>query len=154
MRRQEKEIRTRDAIDAVIFDCQVCHLAMARENQPYLVPLSYGYDGRHIYFHTAPQGHKIECLKANPRVCFQMERRVRLINDADNPCRWTFHFESVVGQGTASEIRELVEKRNGLNQITAHYGAAPVAYNEAALAALSVWRIAISSVTGKRSPSG
>jgi nitroimidazol reductase NimA-like FMN-containing flavoprotein (pyridoxamine 5'-phosphate oxidase superfamily) len=152
MRRHEKEIFLRSDIDAVIHGCQICHLAMAMDNRPYVVPISFGYDGTHLFFHSALEGLKIEYLKANPQVCFQMERGVKLVTAASGPCHWTFHFESVVGHGTAAEMRDAADKRYGLDQIVVHYRGAGGDYSEAALSALSVWRITIDALTGKRSP--
>jgi nitroimidazol reductase NimA-like FMN-containing flavoprotein (pyridoxamine 5'-phosphate oxidase superfamily) len=152
MRHDEKEIKDRAAIDQVIHGSSVCHLAMARDNTPYVVPLSFGYDSHHIYFHCAPKGLKCDFLRANPRVCFQMERDVELVPADSGPCRWTFHFESVVGYGIAEEISTKAEKRNGLDQIMSHYGGSKGPYTEAALKAVCVWRITIASMTGKRSP--
>lgn len=152
MRRKEKQITTRQEIDDILHDCKVCHLAMAMDDVPYIVPLSFGYDGRHIYFHCATQGQKIEHLRRNPRVCFQMERNVRLITATTGPCHWTFSFESVVGHGTASEITDAGDKKYGLDRIVEHYKGDTDDYPDAAMSSLSVWRIAIESVSGKRSP--
>lgn len=152
MRRKEKHITAQKELDDIIHGCQICRLAMAMDNVPYMVPLSYGYDGRYLYFHSAPEGRKIEHLKSNPRVCFQMERAIELITAESGPCHWTFHFESVVGQGIAVELTDGTEKKYGLDRIVAHYGGTSGGYPDAALAALSVWRITIENVTGKRSP--
>ncbi|MGD8833836.1 MAG: pyridoxamine 5'-phosphate oxidase family protein [Desulfobacteraceae bacterium] len=57
MRREDKQITDRKEIDAIIHGSKVCRLAMSKENQPYLVPLSFGYDGKAIYVHTAGTGH-------------------------------------------------------------------------------------------------
>ena len=139
-------------MDKVIHGSSICHLAMARNNTPYLVPLSFGYDNRHIYFHCAPKGLKSDFLRANPKVCFQMERDVKVVPADGGPCRWTFHFESIVGWGTAQEITATAEKHYGLDQIMSHYGGPNGPYFKAALKAVCVWRITIESMTGKRSP--
>ena len=72
MIRAEKEIKDCSEIDGVIRECRVCRVAFARDGEPYLVPLSFGYDGEALYFHTAPKGKKIDCIDANPRVCFEL----------------------------------------------------------------------------------
>ena len=56
MRRTDKEIPSRGEIDAVIRGCQVCRIALALENEPYIVPVSFGYDGASLFFHTAGSG--------------------------------------------------------------------------------------------------
>ena len=150
MRRKDKQVSDRGEIDAIIRGCQVCHLAFAVENAPYVVPLCFGYDGEFLYFHTAAAGKKIDCLKANSTVCFQMERDVRLVSDGDNPCKWSFRFQSVIGTGRAQELLDDADKKRALGCIVRQYGA-----NESGdmpmAAGLKVWRILIDEVSAKRS---
>lgn len=101
MRRADKEITSRAEIDAVVHGCVVCRLGFAVGNEPYVVPVSFGYDGRNLYFHTARTGRKIECIEANSRVCFEVERNVELIRDPGQPCEWSFAFESVIDSALA-----------------------------------------------------
>ena len=58
MRRTDKEITDQDLISRVIQNAQVCRLGLARDNIPYILPVSFGYDGKAIYFHTAKEGRK------------------------------------------------------------------------------------------------
>ena len=45
MRRSEREITNRTEIDAIIRSCQVCRVGLADGIEPYIVPMSFGYDG-------------------------------------------------------------------------------------------------------------
>jgi uncharacterized protein len=149
MRRKEKEIVDRAEIDRVIQACTLCHLGLARDNVPYVVPLSFGYDGRHLYFHSAREGRKLAFLSANARVCFQMECRVALAAPAADACQWSFTFDSVIGMGLAEELVVPAEKHQGLLQIVQHYGSGHVPPD--ALDTVRVFRILIEHVTAKRS---
>ena len=151
MRRNEKEITQRQEIDLVIHDCDVIHLALALHNEPYVVPLNFGYDGRWIYIHTAREGRKIDFIETNPRVCFALERRVRVMPHDTRPCKWSCAFESVIGNGVIAELQDLEQKINGLNQIMKHYSPESWAFDSKAVEATRVWRIEIQQVTGKRS---
>ena len=73
MRKKNREITNRKEIDEIIRDSQVCRLALSVDDIPYLVPLSFGYDGAAIYIHTALEGKKIDYFELNPRVCFEFE---------------------------------------------------------------------------------
>ena len=53
MRRAEKEIKDQTDIDNIIKEARVCRLAMADKDQPYVVPLNFGYDYPYLYFHDA-----------------------------------------------------------------------------------------------------
>ncbi|MEW6742517.1 MAG: pyridoxamine 5'-phosphate oxidase family protein [Planctomycetota bacterium] len=151
MRRTEKEITDRQEIDAIIHGSAVCRLGLARDNIPYVVPVSFGYDGEALYFHTALTGKKIDYFAANDTVCFELERNVALVPDAKEACRWTFAFESVIGYGHVSEIITEEEKASALQQIMSHYSDREWMLDAERVASTRVWRITIEQVTGKRS---
>jgi len=151
MRRRDREITSRAEIDAVIRASNVCRLAFAVDSEPYLVPVSFGYDGSALYFHTANSGRKIDCIEANNRVCFEMEWGVELIGHPERACDWTFAFDSVIGFGRIDELVSDDDKRHGLDRIMEHYSGRRWAIGPAAVSGLRVWRLAIESVTGKRS---
>jgi hypothetical protein len=152
MHRADKMISSRGEIDEVIFSCRVCHLGLARDNIPYVVPVSFGYDGESIYVHTAREGLKIEHFLANPNVCVQFERGTRVRGHPDTACRWTVEYESVIGFGRVAELTAPEDKSRGLAQIMAHYsGMDGWAFDPAGLERTRVWKITIESLTGKRS---
>ena len=151
MRRHDKEISTRREIDEIIRAALVCRIAFANGDEPYVVPISFGYDGKALFIHTARRGRKIEFIENNSRVCFELEANVALKTDEGDACQWTFEFESVIGYGTIIELDSAEEKSRGLNQIMLHYSGREWDIDEAATATTRVWRIDIESVTGKRS---
>ena len=151
MRRTEKEISDRPRLDAIIRDSLVCRVAMAKDNAPYLVPLSFGYDGTAIYLHTAPAGKKISHFEANPQVCFEFERQVELRRDPVSACKWSFNFESVIGFDAITEILDPAQKEHALNEIMRQYSGQTWAFESGAVAKVRVWKIAITSLTGKES---
>lgn len=50
-------------------------LACARDDQPYVVPIHFAYDGEHIYGLTTA-GQKVDWMRSNPRVCVEIDERV------------------------------------------------------------------------------
>ena len=151
MRRKDREIQDRELIAEIIGDCQVCRLGLARDNVPYIVPVSFGYDGQAIYFHTAREGQKIDYIAANNAVCFEFERGVRLVTGEASPCDWSFHYQSVIGFGRIHELLTAGEKTGGLNQIMAQYSGRDWEFGPDRLAAIRVWKIEIETMTGKQS---
>jgi nitroimidazol reductase NimA-like FMN-containing flavoprotein (pyridoxamine 5'-phosphate oxidase superfamily) len=151
VRRKEKEIQDRDLLEQVIARAQVCRLGLCRDGQPYVVPVSFGYDGEFIYFHTARQGMKLDYIAANNRVCFELEHDIRVVPAPENACDWSMSFYSVIGFGTVHEITEGGQRARALNRIMAHYSGREWELDAATLARTRVWRIAIEQVTGKRS---
>jgi len=152
LRRSDREITDRSDIDGIIRGAQVCRVAFARGDEPYLVPLSFGYDGEAFYFHTARKGRKIDFIAANPRVCFEVEGHVEATPDLDDACEWGFSYESVVGYGTISEMTSADGKAYGLDQIMRQYSGREWGFASANLNNVRVWRLEVESVTGKRCP--
>jgi len=151
MRRSDKEITDLATIQGIVHACQICRLGLAVDGEPYVVPISFGFDGESVFFHTAKQGKKIDMMIANPRACVQFEREVELVTDDDDACAWTFTFESVIGFGSIIELDDEVQKNRGLNQIMKHYSGHDWSFKEPMLAATRVWRVDLDILTGKRS---
>ena len=151
MRRTDREVTVRAEIDEIVRGSLVCRVAMAKDNLPYLVPLCFGYDGTALYVHTAAEGKKIEHFEANQQVCFEFERNVELRRDAHSACKWSMTYESAIGYGTIAELMEPAAKEQALNQIMRQYSGRNWPLDATSVASLRVWKIAIASMTGKRS---
>jgi nitroimidazol reductase NimA-like FMN-containing flavoprotein (pyridoxamine 5'-phosphate oxidase superfamily) len=151
MRRKDKEIQDQDLIGQIINQAQVCRLGLCRNGQPYIVPVSFGYDGKFIYFHTALDGMKIDFMSANNQVCFELEHDLKVIPHDTDACKWTFSFYSVIGFGTVAEITDFPLKAAALNQIMQKYSGRQWDFHDQLLAKTRLWRIAIEQITGKGS---
>ncbi|WP_028585441.1 pyridoxamine 5'-phosphate oxidase family protein [Desulfogranum mediterraneum] len=152
MRRKDKEIKDIQQISRLIEKCRVCRIGMAKGQWPYIVPVSFGYDGQAIFFHTAAQaGMKGAYLAANNRVCFEFEYGVELAPDEQTPCGWSFRFQSVIGFGRVEELHSREAKVDGLAEIMAHYSDQSWDFAELPLHALRVWKITIEEMSGKQS---
>ena len=151
MRRKDKEILP-DLIQRVIDAAQVCRLGLCKDNIPYIVPVSFGYDGTSLYFHTAIDGRKIEFITANNQVCFEIEHEVAVIPNNDRACGWSFSFYSIIGYGAVEELTEDADKLRGLQLIMEHYsGRGDWEFQDQHLQNVRVWRIRIEQVSGKQS---
>lgn len=151
MRRTDKEITDRSQIDAIIRGSLVCRVAMARDHLPYIVPLSFGYDGSALYFHTARQGKKIEHFLTNPQVCFEFERNVEVRSHPDLACKWSLNYESVIGYGSIAELLEPVAREHALNQIMRQYSGKDWPFEPSSLSNVRLWKLTITALSGKRS---
>ena len=155
MRKKEREITECAEIDAILTRAKVCRIAFAVDAEPYIVPLSHGYDAAAgtLYFHTAAEGRKIECIEANPRVCFEVEGNVTVKPGDDRGCSWSLVYESVVGHGTIRELADLAERDHALRSILRQQSGRDENWTFApkVLAMTRVWTLEIESVTGKRS---
>lgn len=80
-------------------------LGCIAEGWPYVVPVNYYFDGENIYIHTLP-GKKLDALRANPRVCLQVDE----IKD-------TYNWRSVIAYGTFEEISNEETQENVLTKL-------------------------------------
>jgi nitroimidazol reductase NimA-like FMN-containing flavoprotein (pyridoxamine 5'-phosphate oxidase superfamily) len=152
MRRVEKAIADPAAVEAVLQAAQVCHLGLVDGDEPYVVPVSFGFRDGVLYFHSATEGRKMEILRRHPRVCFQVELDCRVV-PATEPCDWGARFRSAIGYGRAEILENPEAKRFGLSVIMAHYaGPGPTfAFPDRMLQRTAVVRIAVEELSGKRS---
>ena len=58
MRRTDREIQSREAIDQIIHAAGVFHLGLCQGDSPYVVPLSFGYDGEIYLLSYRGRGHE------------------------------------------------------------------------------------------------
>ena len=76
MRKREREITEPSEILAILDECKILHLGLSDGDQPYVVPLNYGYlleDGKlTFYLHGSTEGYKYEVLQKNRKVSFAM----------------------------------------------------------------------------------
>jgi len=66
---------TDDECRSALQKASVGRLASARDNQPYVVPTYFAFDGKHLYGFTT-FGQKIEWMRANPHVCLEIDERI------------------------------------------------------------------------------
>ena len=151
MRRKNQEIKDKAVLHDIIDKAEVMRLGMCRDNKPYVVPLSFGYDGEFIYFHGAKAGMKTDYLKDNPNVCFEMESKSEVIRHETDACKFSFSYRSVIGFGEASEVKGNDEKRKALSILMNHYSKKDWKFPLAMLLAVGVWQIKVTSLFGKQS---
>jgi nitroimidazol reductase NimA-like FMN-containing flavoprotein (pyridoxamine 5'-phosphate oxidase superfamily) len=117
LRRMERDMPERGDQLAVLRGQKFLTLAMAMENQPYLVSLNYAYDEREncFYVHCATEGRKLDYLRANPRV------RGQVIEDRGYLRGQCSHaYRSVMFQARAEFVEDLAEKRRALALMIDH----------------------------------
>lgn len=150
MRRKDKEVVDREFIDSVMSRSQVCRIGLCQDGVPYIVPMCFGYDGESIYLHSAKEGRKIDFLKSNPAVCFEIDIDCEL-KPSDKPCSFSMKYRSVMGYGEVSFIEDEEDKRRALGIILKHYDSGGSGLGEVSLEKISVFRIDIAEMTAKKS---
>jgi len=150
MRREDKEIRDKDEIESIVQRAIVCRVAFSENDVPYIVPVNFGIEDDCLYFHSAPEGKKIEIIKQNNNVCFELDIDHEVVR-AETPCNWAMKYRSVIGFGKAFLVRDVEEKRKALNTIVEHYSGKPSDYPESAISNVAIIKVEIESMTGRKS---
>jgi len=152
MRRKDKEITDKNEIKAILKRALVCRIAFLENNRPYIVPVNFSYNDNFLYFHSAPEGKKIDILRDNKNVCFEIDIDIEIVKVA-TLCNWSAKYRSVIGFGKANFVEEFEEKKYVLNLIVQKYSGTSDEYefSEGVVDTITVVRITIESMTGKKS---
>lgn len=137
MRRKQSEVTDPEAIRSVLESCTIGRLAtVGADGYPYITPVNYVFRNGRIYFHSAPEGEKIDNMRRDDRVCFQVDIPLAYVDlgyrPADGPCRLHQLYESVIIRGRARIVEDVAEKTAALNAlVAAHEKGRPVPKVEA-----------------------
>lgn len=85
----------------------VGHLGCCGGGRPYVVPITYAYDGAHIYGYTR-EGMKLRMMRAHPTVCVQVDHITGIV-EWESVIAWGL-FEELQGEEAAA-ARRLIEGR-------------------------------------------
>lgn len=153
MNQRELEITDRNALAEILRQGKYVTIAMCRQDEPYIVTLSYGYDENRgaLYFHCALKGLKLDFINHNPNVC------ATVIEDKGykmGECDQAYH--SVVFWGKMNIVEDLQEKRYAVDVLLNHLEDDPARVRERSLKSDKVYtevgilRLDILEMTGKQ----
>ncbi len=152
MRRADKEFTEQGKLRGVLKETSYMTLAMARGGEPYLVSLSHGYDEERncLYFHCAPEGKKLDILRANPVVWGQV-----IVDHGYVERECTHRYVTVMFKGRVSFIEGEEEKRRALRtmlwQLEPDAEARERRMNTDDLGSTVFGRVDVEYMTGKKS---
>lgn len=109
MRRKDREVTDYNEILDIMKKCDICRVAFHAEEYPYIIPLNFGFTYRDnylkLYFHGAKTGTKVDLIRLNPKVAFEMDCSHKLIL-GETACETTMEYESVCGNGSIRILEE------------------------------------------------
>ena len=68
-----------DQVNSILLGAALGRLACTDGNTPYIVPITYAYEGDYIYCQSN-EGTKLELMRNNPSVCFEVDRMTDMRN--------------------------------------------------------------------------
>ena len=148
MRRKDREITDKVQIEDILKKGNLLHLGLADSNLPYVVPMNYGYSDGNLYLHCAKEGQKIDLIRKNCKVCFNININVEVDKNVHCP---TTYYQSVIGFGKAIIPGNDAEKVDALKRLMKHYGQeCSEDYLKEAVKYTEIIKIDIESITGKK----
>ncbi len=153
MRRIDKEIKDPELIQKILKQAKVCRIALCIDGKPYIVPMNFGYHDKILYLHSATEGRKIDILRKNSNICFEVDIKTQLVTSG-NPCKWGMRYLSVIGSGKAHFIDNIEGKMEALDIIMAKYSSKSensFKYSRDALSSVLIIKVEIENITGKKS---
>ena len=142
-------------ITAILDTAKVLHLGLAADNEPYVVPMNYGYtleEGKlTLYLHSAVTGNKLTYIRANPKVYFSLECGLQPF-EGKVPCQYGLAYSSLQGRGTARIIEDAEEKMEAMSILMKTQTGKDFSFNERLVSIVSVIRIDVSEFSAKHRP--
>ncbi len=114
MRRSEFNVTDKDAIDALLNECEYGVLSLIDKNEPYGLAVNYVYSNGVIYFHGSLEGRKVDAIKENEKASFLVVKPYSYIpsyfSDTTHACPATQFFASIHIDASVEQSKSLDEK--------------------------------------------
>jgi nitroimidazol reductase NimA-like FMN-containing flavoprotein (pyridoxamine 5'-phosphate oxidase superfamily) len=137
------ELSTEEMLE-LLSEERVGRIGLNDDPQPYVVPTDFTFEDGAIYIHTPDGGLKARLARANPNICFEVDRYNELVTD----------FRSIIIRGRITEVSDpdersramqsLSRKAAGFNRAAAHRDGG----NGSPLPSITIFRIEIHDMTG------
>lgn len=153
--RREKLITDIDKVLEILEKSKIVHLGMVDGDEPYVVPMNYGYTYENekltIWLHGATTGRKLDVIKKNPKVFFEMECDL-IPFEGDVACKYGLSYSSVMGKGIAEIVEDSEEKQKALSILMKTQVQKDFEFNEKLASVVGVIKIVVSEFTAKHRP--
>ena len=155
MTKRERQITDEKQILEIMDKGKVLHLGLAVNNEPYVVPMNYGYTRENgkmvIYLHSAVRGKKLDMIRANPRVFFEIDCD-RKPFEGKLPCQYGMVYSSVMGKGIATLVEDVEEKKQAMSILMKTQTGKDFTFDDKLVSIVAVIRIDVESYTAKHRP--
>ncbi len=156
MTRRERQVIDPTDIRYILDTSQVVHIGLVDGDEAYVVPMNYGYtmeeDGTlTLYLHGARRGRKLDLMRKNPKVFFEMVCDI-LPFEGEVACKYGTTYASLMGRGVAEILEDAEEKKMGLTQLMATQTGKHFTFDDKMVSVVSVIRIRVTEYTAKRRP--
>ena len=155
MTKRENRVTDPERILHILDTAKVLHLGLAVDNEPYVVPMNYGYtmeDGKlTLYLHSAVRCRKLDMIQANPRVFFSIDCD-RMPFEGRVPCQYGLVYSSVMGRGKATIVEDVEEKKMAMTHLMKTQTGKDFTFEDRLVSIVAVIRIDVEEYTAKHRP--
>ena len=155
MTKRERQITDPDQILEILDRAKVLHLGLCVDNEPYVVPMNYGYVEENgklvVYLHSATRGKKLDMIRRNPNVFFELDCD-RMPFEGEKPCQYGLVYSSVMGRGQARIVEDVHEKMKAMSILMKTQTEKDFTFNEKLVSIVAVIRIDVEEYTAKHRP--
>lgn len=149
------ELTEIEEIKKILDTCKILHLGMADGDEPYVVPMNYGYTMEDseltLYLHGAVRGRKLDVMRSNPKVYFEMSCDV-LPFEGKIACQYGVAYSYLMGKGTAEILEDVEEKKKAMSILMKTQTGKDFEFNDRLVGIVSAIRIKVSEYTAKHRP--
>ena len=155
MTRREQQVTDINEIIEILEKSKVVHVGMIDGDEPYVVPMNYGYileDGKPvIYLHGARRGRKIDAIKANPKVFYEMCCDITPF-EGEVACKYGITYASIMGRGLATLVEDVEEKKKALSILMKTQTGKDFQFEDKLTTVVSIIKIDTLEFTAKKRP--
>ena len=155
MTKRERQITDENQIREILDRAKVLRLGLAVNNEPYVVPMNYGYTVEEghlvLYLHSALRGKKLDMLRANPRVFFELDCDLTPF-EGRVPCQYGLAYSSVMGRGNARIVEDVQEKKQAMSILMKTQTGKDFTFEDRLVSIVAVIRIDVLEYTAKHRP--
>jgi nitroimidazol reductase NimA-like FMN-containing flavoprotein (pyridoxamine 5'-phosphate oxidase superfamily) len=155
MTKRERQVTDPAKIRDILDRAKVLHLGLAVDNEPYVVPMNYGYTYENeklvIFLHSALRGKKLDMIRQNPRVFFEIDCDQQSFEGV-KPCQYGMVYSSIMGRGTATLVEDPEAKMQAMTILMKTQTGKDFSFNERLVSIVTVIRIDALEYTAKHRP--
>ena len=153
--KRERQVTDLEQIRHILDTGKVLHLGLSVNDEPYVVPMNYGYtmeEGRlTLYLHSAVQGRKLDMMRANPKVFFDIDCDL-IPFEGRVPCQYGLVYSSIMGRGTATMVEDVEEKKQAMTLLMKTQTGKDFTFEDRLVSIVAVVRIDVAEYTAKHRP--
>ncbi len=155
MTRRERQVTDINEIIKILDNSKVLHLGLVDGDEPYVVPMNYGYTYENekltVWLHCARQGRKLDIMKVNPKVFFEMEYGITPF-EGEVACKYGITYSSIMGRGVATIIEDVETKKIALSSLMKTQTGKDFKFEDRMAEVVGVVKIDVLEFTAKHRP--